>query len=229
MQALLPFISKEEDTIDKQFRREKKWLYPIEAIREIILNALAHRDWTRSVDIEICCYNDRFEVNSPGSLPDFMTVYKMTVGRRTPRNPMIMEGLRDYGYVDARGMGVRTKIIPLTRQFTGSDPLFEATDDFLKTTITMGNVPGNVLGNRKMSLKTGPKTEKVPGSYPVNEFQGQLLTLIKDNPHITYNELSHKTKRDRKTVGRHLKILKEKGFLHREGPAKGGHWQVSKP
>ncbi len=75
----------------------------------------------------------------------------------------------------------------------------------------------------------GSETEKVPDSYPVNEFQGQLLTLIKDNPHITYNELSLKTKRDRKTVGRHLKILKEKGFLHREGPAKGGHWQVRKP
>ena len=74
----------------------------------------------------------------------------------------------------------------------------------------------------------GSETEKVPDSYPVKEFQGQLLTLIKDNSPITYNLLSLKTKRDRKTVGRHLKILKEKGFLHREGPAKGGHWQVRK-
>ncbi len=229
VQTLFPFISKEEDTIDQQFRREKKWLYPVEVIREIVLNALAHRDWTRSVDIEICCYNDRFEVNSPGSLPNSMTVDKMIAGRRTPRNPMIMEVLRDYGYVDARGMGVRTKIIPLTRQFTNTDPLFEATDDFLKTTITMGNAPGNVPGNRKMPLKSSPEAEKTPDSHPINKFQGQLLSLIKENPHITYNELSLKTERDRKTVGRHLKILKEKGFVHREGPAKGGYWKVFKP
>lgn len=228
VQTLLPFISKEEDTIDKRFRREKIWLYPVEAIREIVLNALAHRDWTRSVDIEICCYSNKFEVNSPGSLPNSMTIDKMTAGRRTPRNPIIMEVLRDYGYVDARGMGVRTKIIPLTRKYTGTDPLFEATDDFLKTTITMGNALENVSESRKMSLKTSPESEDVPDSYPVNVFQGQLLSLIKDNPHVTYNELSLKTKRDRKTVGRHLKILKEKGCLHREGPAKGGYWKVSK-
>jgi len=225
IQTLNPFISKEQNSL-KQFRREKTWLYPIEAIRELVLNALAHRDWTRSVDIEICRYNNRFEVSSPGSLPNSMTVDKMIAGRRTPRNPIIMEVLRDYGYVDARGMGVRTKIIPLTRQFTGADPLFEATDDFLKTTITMVNAPENVPENQKMSLKSAPETENVPDPCPVNEFQGQLLTLIKVNPNITYNELSLKTERDRKTVGRHLKILKEKGLLDREGPANGGHWKV---
>lgn len=97
------------------------------------------------------------------------------------------------------------------------------------TTIAKVNAPGNVPENHEMPLQSIPRTEKVPDSYPVNEFQGQLLTLIKDNPHITYNELSLKTKRDRKTVGRHLKILKEKGFLHREGSAKSGHWKVFKP
>ncbi len=229
VQTLLPFISKEEDTINKQFRRDKKWLYPIEAIREIVLNALAHRDWTRSVDIEICCYNDRFEVNSPGSLPNSMTVYKMTAGRRTPRNPIIMEVLRDYGYVDARGMGVRTKIIPLTRQYTGTDPIFEATDDFLKTIIFSGSASANVPKKRDMPLKITPEIQKVLDLYPVNTFQGHLLALIKDKPDITYNELSLKTEKDRKTVGRHLKILKKKGFLHREGPTKGGHWKVCKP
>jgi predicted HTH transcriptional regulator len=124
--------------------------------------------------------------------------------------------------VDARGMGVRTKIIPLTRQFSGLDPLFNATDDFLKTTITKANVPGNVPGKHEISQKDSPETEKAPYSHPANELQGKLLTLIRDNPHITYNELSLKTERARKTVGRHLKLLKENVFLHREGPAKGG-------
>ncbi len=49
--------------------------------------------------------NEVLENISPGSLPNSMTVEKMIAGRRTPRNPIIMEVLRDYQYVDARGMG----------------------------------------------------------------------------------------------------------------------------
>ncbi|HNS10875.1 MAG TPA: transcriptional regulator, partial [Candidatus Ozemobacteraceae bacterium] len=48
---------------------------------------------------------------------------------------LIMDILRDYGYVDSRGMGVRTKVIPLMRQLNMTDPIFEATDDYLKTTL----------------------------------------------------------------------------------------------
>ena len=46
-----------------------------------------------------------------------------------------MEVLRDYGYVDYRGMGVRTKIVPLTKALTGKDPEFELTEDHLKTVL----------------------------------------------------------------------------------------------
>jgi predicted HTH transcriptional regulator len=50
-------------------------------------------------------------------------------------NPIIVEVLRDYGYVDARGMGVRRKIVPLIREYTGCEASFDATDDFLRTTL----------------------------------------------------------------------------------------------
>jgi ATP-dependent DNA helicase RecG len=100
-----------------------------------LINALAHRDWTRFVEIEVGSYVDRFEVISPGSLPNSMTIEKMKAGQRSPRNTIIMEVLRDYGYVDYRGMGVRTKIVPLTRALTGKEPEFVVTDDYLKTTL----------------------------------------------------------------------------------------------
>jgi ATP-dependent DNA helicase RecG len=64
-----------------------------------------------------------------------MTISKMVAGQRSPRNTTIVEILRDYGYVDSRGMGVRTKIIPLMRKYNQADPAFEATDDFLKTVL----------------------------------------------------------------------------------------------
>ncbi len=130
-----PFVSKESSDIGNDYRRKKKMFYPMDAIRETVVNALAHRDWTRSVDIEVGLYADRMEVISPGALPNSMTIEKMVAGQRSPRNPLIVEVLRDYGYVDNRGMGVRTKIIPLMKRINHVDPIFEATEDYLKTTL----------------------------------------------------------------------------------------------
>ena len=130
-----PFITREPGEIDENFRREREWLYPLDAVREVLVNALAHRDWTRFVDIEVGIYSDRLEVISPGALQNSMTVEKMMLGQRSPRNPIIMEVLRDYGYVDSRGMGVRTKVIPLMRSVNQTEPVFEATEDYLKTVL----------------------------------------------------------------------------------------------
>jgi ATP-dependent DNA helicase RecG len=138
LRMMRPYISQETGVIEDQLRRDRVWRYPVEALREVIVNALAHRDWTRSVDIEVSIYSDRLEVISPGALQNSMTVEKMIAGQRSPRNPLIVEVLRDYGYVDARGMGIRTKVIPLMRRENGTDPVFEATDDFLKTTLFSG-------------------------------------------------------------------------------------------
>ncbi len=132
---LRPFITQEQDIAEEWMRRTKKWLYPRDAVREAVINGLAHRDWTRSVDAETVSYSDRFEVISPGGLPNSMTVEKIIAGQRSPRNPLIVEVLRDYGYVDARGMGVRTKIIPLMRRENRKEPIFDAAEDYLRTVL----------------------------------------------------------------------------------------------
>jgi len=132
LQKMDPFISEELNKIAENFQREKQYLYPIEAVREVLINALVHRDWTRFVDIEIGIYSDRLEVISPGCLQNSMTVEKMIAGQRYTRNTIIMEIMRDYGYVDFRGMGLRTKVIPLMRSHNDCDPIFEATEDYLK-------------------------------------------------------------------------------------------------
>ncbi len=115
--------------------RPTKWFYPLEAVREARINALAHRDWTRFVEIEVASYSNRLEVISPGALSNSMTIEKMKAGQRSPRNTLVMEVLRDYGYVDYRGMGVRAKIMPLTKALSGKDPEFVATEDYLKTVL----------------------------------------------------------------------------------------------
>lgn len=132
VERMTPFISTEAAGIDESLRRERSWHYPLEAVREAILNALVHRDWTRIPEVEVTSYSDRLEIVSPGALQNSMTVEKMLAGQRSPRNPLLVEVMRDYGYVDARGMGVRRKIVPLVRASAGQEPRFEATDDFVK-------------------------------------------------------------------------------------------------
>ncbi len=130
--AMRPFISVDSETVDVSMRRERIWMYPLEAIREAVVNAVAHRDWTRYEDIEVVSYDDRLEIQSPGALLNSMTVGKMMAGQRSPRNSLLVSILRDYGYVDARGMGVRNKIIPLLREHNDTEPEFDATEDYLK-------------------------------------------------------------------------------------------------
>jgi ATP-dependent DNA helicase RecG len=142
--VLKPFITDEKNVVSKGFRREGRPRFSREVIREVLVNAIAHRDWTRFVDIELVVYADRMELISPGSLPNSMTVEKMIAGQRSPRNPILVDVLRDYGYVDARGMGIRNKVIPLVRAMCGVDPVFEETDDYLKTIL-----PSAQEGERK--------------------------------------------------------------------------------
>ena len=141
LQAIDPFITEEPNRITGGLRREKNRLYPIEAIREIVINALVHRDWTRSVDIEVGLYEDRLEVISPGGLHNSMTVEKMIAGLRYSRNTVLMETMRDYGYVDYRGMGIRSKVLPLLKAHKHPEPSFETNEDHLKTTLYRKRAP----------------------------------------------------------------------------------------
>lgn len=135
LDRMRPFIAEEGSEINDGLRRESSYRYPQDAIREALLNALVHRDWTRSIEIEVVNYVDRLEITSPGALQNSMTIEKMLAGQRSPRNSIIVEIMRDYGYVDARGMGVRRKIVPLTREYAGKEADFKLTDDYLRVVI----------------------------------------------------------------------------------------------
>lgn len=133
-----PYLTEESDRLNPDFRRDKTWIYPLEAVREAVVNALVHRDWTRQEEITVVAYSDRLEITSPGKLRNSMTIEKMLAGRRSPRNPLIVDVMRDYRYVDARGMGVRTKIIPSMRRQNLPDPIFKETDDYVRVILPRG-------------------------------------------------------------------------------------------
>lgn len=112
-----------EAWIDEGGRRQERWDYPLDAVREAIVNAVAHRDYTITVmDIELSLYSDRIEVISPGRLPNTVTVDKMRAGYRASRNELIKEVLRDYRYIEATGLGVPRKIIEGMRAHNGTEP-----------------------------------------------------------------------------------------------------------
>ncbi|MYA15653.1 MAG: ATP-dependent DNA helicase RecG [Gammaproteobacteria bacterium] len=115
-------------------RRRRKRAFPLEAVREAVVNAVVHRDYAREgTDIEVSLYGDRLEVISPGRLPNGVTVEKMKEGVvRVARNGLLKEILRDYGYIEHYGMGVRNRIIQAMRRHNRTEPdLVEEDDRFM--------------------------------------------------------------------------------------------------
>ncbi|MDE0099769.1 MAG: putative DNA binding domain-containing protein [Truepera sp.] len=104
-------------------RRIDRWEYPESVVREAVVNALVHRDYSvAGTDITLTIFSDRLEVVSPGRLLSTVTTEGMKAGVRYARNQTLVNIMRDYGYTDARGMGIRTKIIPGMRAHNGTEP-----------------------------------------------------------------------------------------------------------
>ena len=127
-----PYISHE--TLHGMSRR-RVWDYPFEAIRELLINALIHRDWTKQDYVRVVVYKNRMEITSPGSLPNGMTTEKIKSGAQLQRNPSSVRIFRDYGYVEDQGIGIRRKVIPLMQQHNEREPDFEVTEDHFKVTL----------------------------------------------------------------------------------------------
>ena len=107
-------------------RRVDRWEYPQSVIREAVTNALVHRDYSiAGTDITFNIFSNRLEIRSPGRLPNTVTPEGMKSGMRYARNQTLVNVMRDYGYVDARGMGVRNKIIPGMRAHNATEPDLE--------------------------------------------------------------------------------------------------------
>jgi ATP-dependent DNA helicase RecG len=81
--------------------------YPSAIVRELIANAIAHRDYAIwGAAVRLFVFRGRLEIRSPGSLPDTLTVERMKAGVSYHRNPIIMQTLKDYGFVEKIGRGI---------------------------------------------------------------------------------------------------------------------------
>ena len=104
-------------------RRIDGWEFPESVVREGLVNALVHRDYSiAGTDVLLAIYADRLEIQSPGRLPSTVTVEGMRAGMRYARNQTLVYFMRDYRYIEAPGMGVRNKIVPGMRAHNGTEP-----------------------------------------------------------------------------------------------------------
>lgn len=96
---------------------------PAEVLREALVNAVAHRDYTIAAPIRVLVFDDRLEIRTPGTLPNTVTLESLPFGIHVLRNPMIYSMLLRVGLVTDAGSGI-PRIIRLTQQAVGHAPTF---------------------------------------------------------------------------------------------------------
>jgi ATP-dependent DNA helicase RecG len=92
------------------------WAYPFDVVRELLVNAVAHRDYNQQGDsIHINLFSDRMEIHSPGVLPGPVTLENLLQARFS-RNPVIMQILSDLGFGERIGYGLDRAVTVLRDQ-----------------------------------------------------------------------------------------------------------------
>lgn len=91
----------------EDLRRKENGIYPIESIREALVNAVAHRDYSISNQkITVYLFEDRLEITSPDALANTLTLEKIKYGNSAPRNLFLVKFLDNMRYIDGLGRGV---------------------------------------------------------------------------------------------------------------------------
>lgn len=106
----------------------------MEALREAVVNAVAHRDYTIPSNVRVFVYDDRIEVISPGRLPNTVTIENISYGIHVERNPIIVSYLTKLGKMSQIDTGI-PRLIQMVRASTGKELLFEEVDSQFKVTI----------------------------------------------------------------------------------------------
>lgn len=108
----------------KGFENELKPEIPKEVLREVVVNAVAHRDYHITSQIRIFIFDNRLEIMSPGKLPNGITLENIKLGVHSERNPLIVSYLAKMGYMTQIGTGI-VRMTRLLKEHTGKEPEFE--------------------------------------------------------------------------------------------------------
>jgi ATP-dependent DNA helicase RecG len=188
--------------------REDKSEYPLEAVREAIVNAVAHRDYSITGDqIRIFMFADRLEVYSPGRLPGPVTVDNIAE-ERFSRNEAVVQVLADLGFIERLGYGI-DRMIRLMEQDGLPEPRFEETANGFRLTL---------FGHGQQLITTDVIDRSRWAHLHLNPRQEKALTYLAERGRITnseYQELAQDVSAE--TIRRDLADLVERGLLLKIG------------
>ncbi len=193
--------------------------YPEFVWKELIINAITHRDYSiLGTDIQIKMFDDRITVESPGNLPGLVRLDNMR-HMHFSRNPQIAEFLKAHKFVREFGEGVDRMYRELA-EAGNPEPKYEKIGFMV-----MGTAYSSFHAVENVTEKD-KKNDNVTDNVTENRLL-LILEEMKKNTSITTTDLAQIFHVTRRTIHRDIDLLKQKGRLTRIGPDKGGHWQVN--
>ncbi len=189
--------------------REEKLELPEDALREAILNAVAHRDYfVTGANILIEIFTDRVVITNPGGLVKGLK--RQDLGKKSlSRNNLLFGLMQRMGLVEKVGSGI-VRMRNEMRSYGLDEPRFEIEDDWF-----------TIIFKRPRDRWSERWSEKT-----LTERELEIVSLIKRNPKISRREMSEKLGINQSAVQKHIKKLKEKHILKRIGPPRGGFWKI---
>ena len=130
--------------------------FPRDAIREAIVNAVCHRDYTSNACVQVMLFRDRLEIINPGPLPRGITVEDLyRTHDSIPRNSLIARAMSWTSYVEKSGSGTG-EILDKCVEYGLARPEFDPTTGFFKTIIWRAGIGNRVKGPSRRGLVRGP-------------------------------------------------------------------------
>ena len=118
--------------IIKHVRREERPELPEEALREAVANAVAHRDYRSTANVQMYVFKDRIEIVSPGGLPAGMTEADLGL-KSMPRNPLLFGMLYRMDVVENIGSGIK-RVRDLCREHGVAEPMIDVSEHWVTVT-----------------------------------------------------------------------------------------------
>lgn len=185
--------------------RVEKFEYPKEAVREALLNAIAHKDYSGGVPIQISVYSDKIIFWNEGQLPENWTVKTLLEKHASrPYNPDIANALFRSGYIESWGRGT-IKIIKECKQAGIPEPAF-----------------GYDSSDISVEFRKDIYNEKHLQSLDLNGRQVKAVFFTKDKGKITNSDYQTLNDVSRETATRDLKELIDKQLIKPSGQKGAG-------
>ena len=219
--------------------RQETFFFPKEAFRELLLNAVIHRDYMRPTPIQIRVYAHKIRIWNIGKMPEEVPVEKLFESHPSePRNPNIANVFFKAGYVESWGRGYkniadicafRKAVLPVPQENSGG-LMVEClpSEKYLEAEFGQGRIVAHdTQSNTDEPDNCTEIAQKLPRNCP-EIAQKTLLALI-NNPKASIKALSVETGLSERTIKYHLKLLKDGGFIERVGSDRSGYWSIIDP